>query len=153
MNVARKLLVLGVNRLLERGLISLDPKVPVVDGHIREELAGAPSVIIWRGISGEELEVSVWWNYDHSRHPQAELLGSQRETFHGPTPLAKPQRYKEFVGAFASGWLERRTGAFLQGRDTTGISERYVRKADAARLEGLPAPVPNGFAAEGKFFA
>lgn len=153
MNVARKLLVFGANCLLERGLISLDPEVPVVNGNLREVLAGEPSVVIWRGISCEEIELSVWWNYDHSRHPQAELTGGHREKFQGPTPLAKPQHYKDFVGAFASGWFERRTGAFLQGRGNRGIFERYVRRADAGRLAEMPMPKPQGFAAEGKFFA
>lgn len=153
MNLQRKLLVLGVNRALEDRVLHLDPDVEVGGGHLFAEIAGAPGVFIWRTITAEEMEISVWWNYEHSRHPQANPKGPGNERFNGPTPLAKPERYKEFVGAVACGWLARRTGAFLQGYGGEGISHKYVRRADAARLAALSDPVPAGFKAEGQFFS
>lgn len=152
MHTHRKLLVLGLNELLERGLLSLDPAVPVHAGHLLTSIAEEPSVIIWNGISGDEVSLSVWWKYDHSKHPQADLEGSQRESFHGPTPLAKPLHYQKFVGAFASGWVERRTGRFLQGVGSAGLNEAYTRRTDVGALQALPTPTPAGFKAEGKFF-
>lgn len=152
MHTHRKLLVYGLNALLEKDLISLDPSVGVKDGYIETQIAGKSSIVIWRGISGEEVELSVWWDYDHSKHPQANLLGRARENFHGPTPLAKPQKYQEFVGAFASGWVERRTAAFIQGKGPD-LAEKYTRRTNVEALRDLPTPIPRGFKAEGKFFA
>lgn len=153
MNNHRKLLVLGLNELLRVGKVSLDPAQEVLDGHLQTEIAGRPSVVIWCGISCDEIRITVWWDYDHSKHPQANLEGNQRERFHGPSPLAKPQHYPRFVGAFSSGWLERRTGAYIQGRGGQGLGEVYTRRTDAEVLSDLPNPIPMGFKAEGKFFA
>lgn len=149
----RKLLVLGLNTLLERGLISLDPDVEVVQGHLLVDLAGEPAAIMWHGISGDEVSLSVWWKYDHSQHPQAELQGNRRESFHGPAPLAKEQHYPKFVGAVASAWVERRTAPHLQGYGAKGFAAKYCRRGEVKQLHAISTPVPLGFAAEGRFFA
>lgn len=152
MNNHRKLLVLGLNEVLRTGNVSLDPAQQIVDGHMQTEIAGRPSVVIWHGISGDEVHIAVWWDYDHSKHPQANLEGNQRERFHGPSPLAKPQHYPKFVGAFSSGWVERRTGAYIQGFGDKGLDEVYTRRGEAEELLAIPKPIPMGFEAEGKFF-
>lgn len=152
MHVYRKLLVLGLNELLGRKLLSLNPAEPVEGGHLLTSLAGERSVIIWHGISGDEVSLSVWWKYDHSKHPQANLEGSQKESFHGPAPLAKPQHYQKFVGAFTSGWVERRSRQFLQGVGSKGLCESYTRRSDLQALQDLAIPTPAGFEPEGKFF-
>lgn len=149
MNIHRKLLVLGLNALIERHLLSLDSAVPVKDGHIQIEIAGAPSVIIWRDIGSDEVQLSVWWKYQHEYHPQKDLQGNERESFHGPSPLAKPQHYPKFVGAFASGWLDRRNRAHLQGHGAKNIFESYTRRGEAAALRAIPKPVPLAFKIEG----
>src|SRR5690606_10627586 len=113
-NPYRNLLVAGINILLDKGLISLEHSpTDNEDGHTFVDLLGYPSVIIWRSISYDELEISVWWKYNHELHPQAKLSGNARESFNSSTPLADKAHYKKFVGAVVSGWFERRTGKYL----------------------------------------
>jgi hypothetical protein len=154
MNSHRKLLVLALNELLERKLVSLDDPGNGADGsgHLSVLLAGSPSMITWNDISGGEQRLSVWWKYDHSRHPQANLEGNARETFSGSSPLAKSQHYPKFVGVTASCWVERRTGKWLQGRGRENLFDVYTRRNELAALEALPDPIPMGYKAEGKFF-
>ena len=149
MHTHRKLLVLGLNELLERRLLSLDSAMPVKDGHLQIEIADEPSVIIWRDIGSDEIELSVWWKYEHAKHPQKDLQGNQCESFHGPTPLSKPQHYPNFVGAFASGWLNRRDQAHLQGYGAKDIFEKYTRRGEEAVLQAIPTPAPMGFKIDG----
>ena len=151
MDKHRKLLVLGLNELLKRNLISLDGHGDE-KGHIMTELYGENSVIIWNSISHEELRLSVWWKYDHSKHPQANSQGNSKETFVTTLPLAKQKHYPSFVGATVSGWIERETGKHLQGEKAQGLFSIYTRKGEKDILENIPDPVPNGFKAEGKFF-
>jgi len=94
----------------------------------------------------------VWWKYDHSRHPQAELGGSSREQFKTSLPLAKKQHYPKFVGVTVSGWLERKTGKHLQGKGQKGLFDVYTRRGEKEILKSLSDPSPSGFKAEGKFF-
>lgn len=156
MQSVRKLLALGLNELISRDLIALTPSNEnsgkyANQGHAFVEVAGQPSVVSWNEIGWEELRISVWWKYDHSKHPQANREGNERETFVTSKPLAKPELYPRFVGVTVSGWLERKTGAYLQGRGSQGIFDTYVRRGEKAYLDALPDAVPLGFAIEGKF--
>jgi hypothetical protein len=109
------LLVLGINDLLERELISLElagsPTEPCRDdhGHVLTQLAERTAVINWRDIGWGKLRISVWWDYAHDRHPQAYLFGTAGERFNMTKPLCNPQHRHKFVGATATGWLERAT--------------------------------------------
>lgn len=151
MDKHRKLMILGINELLDRGVVSLTEKQEV-EGHVFCTLAGRPSVINWCNLSGGELRISVWWDFDLARHPQANLQGNQRECFTGTMPLAKSLHYPKFLGAASSGWLERRTGAWIQGKGPKGLVHKYCRATERSFLEELPPPLPNGYLAEGKFF-
>ena len=130
MNPYRKLLVAAVNKLLSENLISLDAtnKKYADAGHIITELLGYTTVIIWEIAGFEELRVSVWWKYDHSLHPQANLTGNERENFRLEKPLTKRQNYKKFVGVVVSSWLERKDGKYLQGENNRAIFGVYTRK-------------------------
>ncbi len=156
MNDHRKLIVLGLNEALARGAILLT--IPSTDdrseehGHFMTELAGRPSVVMWSDIGYGELRVSVWWDYDHSNHPQANMTGNSRENFTTSRPLAKRSHYPKFVGATASGWLERKTGKHLQGKGSQGIFDTYLRRDLKNALQAVPTPSPKGYNAEGKFF-
>lgn len=157
MNPYRKLLIAGINELLNRRLIALNVKDDDVDsenekGYVLVNLFEQPSVIIWRNIEFEELLISVWWKYNHDLHPQANLTGNAKENFNGSSPLAKRNLYKNFVGVTASGWLERRTSKHLQGKGNNCILDVYTRNGERSEIENLPCPQPNGFRAEGKFF-
>ncbi len=153
MNPYRKLLVAGVNKLLSENLISLDSKNKSYSesGHLISEVFGYTTAILWEEISYEELRISVWWKYDHSLHPQANLTGNARENFRLEKPLTKRQNYKKFVGVVVSSWLERKDGKYLQGENTRAIFDVYTRKGEKEVLAGIPDPVPNGFKPEGKF--
>ncbi len=156
MDKYRKLLVHGVNAALEAGRISLDPPStdgPTdEDGHLETQIGGYPSIVAWSSISHGEVRISVWWKYDHSLHPQANLQGNFKEQFHTSSPLAKRSKYPAFVGATVSGWLERKTGPHLQGKGSESLFDTYLRKGERGALEALPIPVPAGYAAEGKFY-
>jgi len=151
MDSHRKLLVLATNELLKRNLISLDSEEDA-RGHVMATIAGENAVIMWRGIGWGELEISVWWKYDHAHHPQANLEGNAREEFKTSSPLAKRQHYPKFVGVTVSGWIERKTTKHLQGKKHDSLFAVYTRRGEKETLDALPDPIPDGFKAEGKFF-
>lgn len=151
MNGHRKLMVLGLNEALKQGAVSLDPSGEE-SGHLMTNIAGYPSVISWSSIGSGELRFSVWWKYDHANHPQANLNGNQRECFTTSSPLAKSQHYPKFVGVVTSGWIERKTGKFVQGYGAEAMFETYTRRGERKNLDAIPNPRPDGFAIEGQFF-
>ena len=153
MNPYRKLLIAAVNELLYKDLISLNSRNEnyLNRGHTLTELFGYTTVILWEDIGLEELRISVWWKYDHLLHPQANLDGNAREQFTCSSPITKKQHYKKFVGAVASGWLERKEGKYIQGVNNRGIFETYIRKGEKEELEKILTPEPNGYKSEGKF--
>lgn len=151
-NPHRKLLIAATNELLNRNLISLNAPNDSTDesGHAFLEIFGHPSVVMWNDIGFEELRISVWWKYNHSLHPQANLTGNFRENFNCASPLANRNHFKKFVGITVSGWLERKVGKYLQGKDNRGIFEIYTRKGEKTELAKMPVPEPNGYKMEGR---
>lgn len=152
----RNLLVSAVNELVSRNLISLEYTTPdpnaEPDGYVLTELHGFSTAILWQHISYGEIRVSVWWKYEHVKHPQANLAGNARENFSGSSPLANSSQYRKFVGVVASAWLERKTGKYLQGTDRSSIFDIYTRRGEKDTLEKIPPQKPKGFMPEGKFF-
>jgi len=59
---------------------------------------------------------------------------------------------KDFVGITVSGWLERKEGKHLMGKDRESLLGIYTREGEKSALEKLPQQVPLGFEAEGKFY-
>jgi hypothetical protein len=157
MDSYRKLLVAGVNVLLENKAISLvaeelDTSTDNEDsGHLEADLFGQKSIILWRKASFKELRVSVWWKYNHSKNPHANLLGTEKEEFTYEEPLGGRSKYKNFVGAIASGTIERKNGIYLMGFGREGIECIYTRAGEKISLEKLPIPNPSGFQSEGKY--
>ena len=156
MNLYRKILILAINEIVQRQLISLNVNGNHMPdekefGHIFADLDGVPSVIFWENIGYDELQVSVWWNYDHSKNPKADSCGGAKEQFLALSPIAKRRHYRKFVGATVTAWLERKNGLFIQGIGRNGFIEKYMRKTDRSRLQALPTPVPQGYRAEGEF--
>lgn len=153
MNPYRKLLVFGLNEILSRGLLSLDwdGSSDESTSHIEIQIAGHNSIVSWSGAGFGEVRISVWWKYDHNKHPQANLEGNARETFSTPSPLAKRQHYPKFVGVVCSAWLERDKGKYLQGKGSHHLIEKYTRKNELGNLKQIPNPIPNGFEPEGRF--
>lgn len=152
-NPHRNLLISAINTLLDKRIISLNGKLSDSEnGHIFVELFGYPSVILWQDIGFDELRISVWWKYIHELHPQANLTGNARENFNGSSPLANRVHYKKFVGVVASGWLERNTGKYLQGKNREAIFDVYTRKGEKEELEKQSLQKPNSFGIEGKVY-
>lgn len=152
-NPYRNLLVAGINMLLDKNLISLNHSpTDEEDGYLFTNIFGYPSVVIWQDIGYEELRISVWWKYDHSQHPQANLSGNRRERFSTTSPLAKRQHYKKFVGVTASAWLERKTAKFIQGKGKEKIYDIYTRNVDKEELYKLPAQLAKGYKSQGEFY-
>jgi hypothetical protein len=118
--------------------------------HIETTIAGESAIIAWSGIGFGEVRISVWWKYDHRRHPQANLTSRYREGFRTTSPLAKRRDYPKFVGVICSAWLERRDGKYLQGRGSQHIFETYARKGELELLKRLPNPRPQGYELEGR---
>ena len=148
----RRLAAHGLNALLSRGLISTGP-AKCEEGRVATRIDGKPSMVMWREIGGGELRLSVWWDLNMARHPQARGVGRCRESFSAPTPLASRIRFPEFVGATVSCWVERRTGLWIQGKGSAYLFGRYVRRETRDALEAIPDPVPLGFKLSGKFYA
>ena len=153
MNPYRKLLVAGLNEILSRGLLSLnwDDESRETTSHIETLIAGHNSIVSWSDAGHGEVRISVWWKYDHSKHPQANSKGMAQESFSTPSPLAKRQHYPKFVGVVCSAWLERDNGIYIQGQGNDHIFKKYTRKNELEYLKRLPNPIPNGFKPEGRF--
>lgn len=150
----RNLLIAAVNELLKGKHISLNPDLvnsKQEKGHVFLNLFGHPSVIIWRDGGFDELLISVWWKYNHDKHPQAKMEGNYKESFNLEMPLAKHQDYKKFVGVTASCWMERRSGQYLQGENREYLSYIYTRKGELKQLKELPYQKPMGYESTGSF--
>lgn len=157
MDPLRNLVIIGVNAALEAGRIALHPPPTNApndngSGHLLVSLVGFPSVVNWSDIGFGELRVSVWWKYDHSKHPQADAIGNSREQFDMTVPLAKRLHYPKFVGVTTSAWLERKTGVHLQGRGKERLFDVYIRRDEKENLAAIPTATPQGYKAEGPFF-
>lgn len=156
-NPYRNLIVMAINELLQQKKINFNVdkeqpgKAGDMDGYLLTKLCGQNCAILWREISYQELMITVWWKYDHSKNPQANLTGNERENFND-TPLADKKHYKKFVGAVVYGWLERLTEHYLMGKDSENIGKFYVRQGEKTELENLQFVKPEGFKAEGKFY-
>jgi hypothetical protein len=154
LNPYRNLIVAATNELIIGKHISLSPDnidPEQENGHIFLNLFGQPSVILWSNRGFDELLISVWWKYDHSKHPQANLEGNAKENFTTTEPLAKKQHYKKFVGVVVRCWLERRSGKYLQGENQDYISIAYTRRGELANLKEIPTQKPNGYKSSGPF--
>lgn len=151
----KNLLVAAINKLIEEKYISLDLEgVNELEenGHVFVEIFEQKSVILWSNRGFGELYISVWWKYNHSKHPQANLGGKSKENFRLSHPLAKRFHYREFVGVVASCWLERKNSKHIQGERGEYITVYYSRRGEKEILLEVPKQEPNGFETSGPFY-
>lgn len=148
-NPYRNLLAYALNEILNRGCFSLQPS-KIEKGHFFTEIGGHTSAVLWNDAGFDEVRISVWWKYEHTKHPQKDSEGSCRESFSSTAPLARKELYKNFVGVVASAWLERREGAWLQGHGNQHLMNLYTRKGEMKHLKELPSVKPNGYSHEGR---
>lgn len=151
----RNLLVGAINYLLSNNHISLDISninSEEENGHVLVNLFGHNTAILWSNMGFDELLISVWWKYNHKKHPQANLEGRSKESFSSREPLAKKQYYKNFVGVVTSCWLERRSGKFIQGKNQEHIAKIYTRSGELKFLKEIPQQIPIGYESYGPIF-
>jgi len=144
----RNLIIHGVNRALASGQLSLEPG-DIAPGHMFTSIGDRQSVVLWADAGAGEVRLSVWWDYDDARYRKLHSRAAIAEPFLKSEPLVSRASYPLFVGATASGWLERTEGRHLQGRGNRGIFGRYLRHSNLNALATLPLAIPDGFAGEG----
>lgn len=148
MSIFRILLAHSLNQALQEKLLSLETSgandYTKENGWAKLIIADRPSIFAWHSIGFDELKIGVWFDYVHENNPAA-----AREEYSASGPLAKKYRFPEFIGAFAAGWLERRTGIYIQGFGDDGVLDPYCRRSSKSYLQNLSAPVPLGFLMEG----
>lgn len=151
----RRLLIIGINEAVKQGRLQLGYRGLGItssddNGYIETEILGHKSIVRWSDGGHGELQVAVWWKYDHSRHPQANLTGPHQERFQFQKPLANPVHFPKFVGVIVGVWLERENGPYLQGYGRDYL-ETYIRRGERSAIEELPEIKPHGYKAEGPF--
>ena len=170
----------ALNILLKKNLIDMSSSTDAGDSYLECELIGKPTVINWSYISYGEIRLSVWWNFDKTKHPQhleggyknkvlldnltedeqRKYFGTRKAIFSTASsvekyvtdePLAKQSRYKDFVGVLCSTWIERKDGKYLQTEGGQRIFASYIRAKDRRELCTIPNCQPDGFDLSGRF--
>lgn len=145
------LVVTALNECIKRERIDLEATSSEDDQKKNEyllcEIGERTTVINWYDIGFDELRFSVWWDYDHSKHPQ-----QKDEKFNLSRPVAKREKLKDCLGACVSCWIERRTGKYIMGNDGDRLFDVYVRQSNFDALLNLPKVEPYGFKASGKYY-
>ena len=170
----------ALNTLIKKKLIYLDRTEGSDRGFLECELVGKPAVINWEYIGYGEIRLSVWWNFDKTKHPQHleggyknkvildDLAEEEQKKYWGTNkgifstsntvekyqtdePLAKRGKFKDFVGVVCSTWVERKKGKYLQTEGGRRITGSYIRTTDKQALCTIPECNPLGFRLNGKF--
>lgn len=171
----------ALNLLIKKDLVDMNSIDDAGDGYLECELLGKPSIINWSYISHGEIRLSVWWNFDKTKHPQhleggyknrvildnlsdqeiMKYAGTQKgifsngnsvEKYQGTTPLANSSKYIDFVGVLCSTWVERKDGKHLQIKDGKHILDSYIRSRDKKALCSIPDCIPQDFELSGRFY-
>ncbi|WP_261369111.1 hypothetical protein [Yersinia rohdei] len=144
------LIVIALNEAIRLGKIDLNgtsgESSKQKNAYFTMVIGGKQTVVNWLDIGCDELRLSVWWDYDHSRHPQ-----QTSEKFQCSRPIAKHEKLVKFVGACASCWLERQTGKYIMGKNGDALFETYVRRTSAIELNSLPSEPPMGYEISGRY--
>ncbi|MGI1757343.1 hypothetical protein [Serratia marcescens] len=144
------LTVIALNEVIRQGKI--DMNTGSMEGgerrheHLMMKIGGRQTAVNWFDVGYDELRFSVWWDYDHSSHPQ-----QRDEKFQTSKPVAKKSRLGDFVGACVSCWIERKTGKYIMGKNGDALFEMYVRRSSADALHALPAVRPEGYRVSGPY--
>jgi hypothetical protein len=146
MSPLRNVLTYGFNAVVREGVF--DPTLPSMGlegeklGHLHTIIDGRPAVVLWQIDFHNYMLFSVWFDYIHANHPQADLPGAS-EKFTAAKPVAKRKHYQKFVGAIVSGWLDL-DGDFLLGFGVDEIWAEYTRSDAKKALRLLPEVEPLG---------
>lgn len=144
------LIVTALNEAIQRGRIDLNGVSPSDreqrHEHFYCEIGGKTTVINWVDIGHDEIRFSVWWDYDHEKHPQKNV-----ERYQTSKPIAKSSKLNSFVGACASCWLERKSGKYIMGNKGDRLFEIYLRQSTQDDLYRLSTEKPSDYKDSGRF--
>jgi len=170
----------ALNLLIKKGLIDMSSTDEADSNYLECELLGKTTIVNWSYISYGEIRMSVWWNFDKTKHPQhleggyknriiidnlsaneqMKYAGKRKgifsngnnvEKYQMDKPLAKSSKYIDFVGVLCSTWVERENGKYLQTEGGRRIHNSYVRTRDKKELCSIPNCRPLGFELDGRF--
>lgn len=133
----RELLCAGINELVVHNHINLEG-TERTSGHHRCVIFGRESIIKWRGIGYDEIEIVVWWSIKPDLKDSA-----------GTRPLNK--QLSKALDACCTGWLERKKGKWLQGHGADGLLNTYCSRSGRQTLEVMSEVKCLGFEKEGIF--
>lgn len=132
--------------LLGHAIEILDKKYDVkninTDIVLETDVCGKRSIILCSPMSFEELQVSVWWGYKLQEIPKD---ASCQEPL---SILPKNKIYDACVG----GWIERKEGLWIQGKDPRGLFSKYCSITAETDLVKIPAYNSKKILRTGKFY-
>lgn len=170
----------ALNLVIKKGLIDMNSTDDADSSYIECQLLEKPTIINWSYIGFGEIRISVWWNFDKTKHPQhldggfkdkiisnnfsnheqMEYIGANKEIFFRSNnvekyttdaPLSNPKKYINFVGVVCSTWIERKAGKYLQiEKGGRHIFHSYIRDRDKKALCAIPDCRPLGFELSGR---
>jgi hypothetical protein len=177
--VAQKhLLGHALNLLINEGRIDMNSTDGGEPDFLECQLLGKPTIINWAYVGYGEIRMSVWWNFNKTKHPQhleggfkdkiivdhlprheqLNYIGNKKGVFSNgntvekyvtDTPLARKATYINFVGVCCSTWVERKDGKYLQTGGGKHIVGSYIRLRDREALCSIPDCKPLGFELSG----
>ena len=170
----------ALNLLIKKGLIDINSTEDAESNYLECKLLEKPTIINWSYINFGEIRMSVWWNFDKTKHPQhleggyknriildnlsaheqMKYAGTKKgifsngntiEKYNTEEPLAKRSKDINFVGVLCSTWVERKNGKYLQTEGGKRIYSSYIRAHDKKALCSIPNCRPLGFELAGRF--
>lgn len=107
-----------------------DNNLTAIEGATNSVLAyicGKKSVIIWRVLDFNELELTIWWGFKNDTIPET-------------IPILLKQSLGKLIDASASGYLEQNEGLWIQGKDLHDLicSRCYCSKDSFEDLRCVP---------------
>ena len=134
----RDLLCVAINHLVKEKLIDLKSTDETKGEHFLKIL-GKPSKISWNGIGFGEIRLTVWW-------------GIKPELKDSSCSLPLNKNIKDALETACSIWIERKNGAWLQGKGGKYIFDTYCSKESRRDLLEIKEINPNGYQKEGMFY-
>lgn len=134
----RKLITAGINAALEHGKFSLQNQEDA-EGEMMQDLLGRQSLIRWRSIGHGEISFTVWWGLK----PKCKISS---------TTLPLNKTISDGLDAACSCWIERKDGAWIQGKGAEGVYDEYMSRDAMRVLSEMPPVEPKGFKTSGSFY-
>lgn len=108
---------------------------------LESEVCGKRSIILCNPHAFDELHVTIWWGYKLDNIPEDAQCAE---------PLSTLPKNK-IHDARVSGWIERKDGLWLQGKNSYGLSI-YCANSAQGDLERIPVYKPDKISRTGKYY-